>query len=50
MLYFDAAPAATSNPFSVSGEPLPSRNRETPGDIRDRGRMRRHALEHLNKT
>jgi hypothetical protein len=46
MLYFDAAPVATSNPFSVSGEPSPSRNREMPGDTRDRGRMRRPALEH----
>jgi hypothetical protein len=46
MLYFDAAPVATSNPFSVSGEPFPSRNREMLGDTRDRGRMRRPALEH----
>ena len=28
MLQFDAAPAVTSNPFSVNGKQFPSRNRE----------------------
>ncbi|WP_210199626.1 hypothetical protein [Bradyrhizobium lablabi] len=37
MLQFDVAPVATSNPFSVSGEQFPSRDREMFGDTRDRG-------------
>jgi hypothetical protein len=36
MLQIDAAPAVTSNPFSVNGKQSLSRNREMLGDIRDR--------------
>ena len=40
MLQFDAAPAATFNPFSVNGNQGPSRNREMLGDMRHRGGAR----------
>jgi hypothetical protein len=37
MLQFEAAPVATSNPFSVNGKHFLSRYREMLGGKRDRG-------------
>jgi hypothetical protein len=58
MLQFDAAPAVTSNPFSVNGKQFPSRNREMrrrprntfcSRSLRRAGRTPRHGAADIDK-
>jgi hypothetical protein len=49
ILQFDAAPAVTSNPFSVNGNQFPSRNREMLGDMREGARGIARVLSRISQ-